>query len=93
MGPQQETIRLLSAAEARADISDTYTYTSTTNMPHNTSLSSSHTATPASYVKYGSVEDGSSLGIYGHDVVRSTLGVNELSVINMTSNYVRTDSE
>jgi hypothetical protein len=94
MEPQQETIRLLSAAEARADISDTYTYTSTTNvMPLITSLSSHSATSSASYSKYGSVEEGSSLGIYGYSSVRSTSSMTDLSAINMTTNYARTDSE
>ena len=91
---QQETICLLSAAETRADISDTYTYTSTTNvMPHITSLSSHSVTSSASYSKYGSVEEGSSQGIYGCSAEKSTSSMTEVSTINMTTNYIRTDSE
>ena len=91
---QQEMICLLSAAETRADISDTYTYTSTTDvMPHITSLSSHSVTSSASYSKYGSVEEGSSQDIYGCSAVRSTSNMTELSTNNMTTSYIRTDSE
>jgi len=89
---QQETIRLLSAAETRADISDTYTST-TDVMPHITSLSSHSVTSSASYSKYGSVEEGSSQGIYSCSAVRSTSSMTDLSTNNMTTSYIRTDSE
>jgi len=65
MGSQQETIRLLSDEEARADISDTYTYTNSTTstLPY---ISSSSSAVTASFSKYGSVELFDINGITNH---------------------------
>jgi len=65
MGSQQETIRLLSDEEARADISDTYTYSNSTTstLPY---ISSSSSAVTASFSKYGSVELFDINGITNH---------------------------